>query len=191
MPIRLGDGLGVEDYQVVRSNWQWSDHILRTYATAGMLSWLMPETVCDPACGDGSVVIKANELREIGKAYLSDISAPSIALLKLQPLRFDSEISIGPAMENLHDVDAVVLTEILEHLEDPSELLGAVRRHSRFLVASSPLDERVIGGNPEHVWGWTKAEYREMLVFNGWMPIAYQELSVRPHAYTFQLWACQ
>jgi hypothetical protein len=64
-------------------------------------------------------------------------------------------------------VDVFVLSETLEHVERPAELLAAIRKKARHLLLSTPLaefDDR----NPEHYWGWDKAGIRELLDVAGW-----------------------
>ena len=192
MRRRLRPALDASAYQVVRSNRTWNDHIFRTYATGAAVAWLAPRTVCDPACGDASIVNAAHSLREIEKAYLSDISAPMIAALwGTETHGYEAALNVGPALESMREADVMILTEVLEHLEDPDELLREARKYAPALVASSPLNEFEAHGNHEHVWGWDRDGYREMLVAAGWDPIAYQELSFFPPFYTFQLWVCR
>jgi 2-polyprenyl-3-methyl-5-hydroxy-6-metoxy-1,4-benzoquinol methylase len=187
---RIGNGFTEEQYQVVRDNFIWNDHILRTYCTAAAIAWLKPETVCDPACGDGSIVEAAHQLSWIETAYLSDISKPNIERVKLLDVAGDLVADVGNALDMMVDADVIVLTEILEHVEDPDSLVREARVHGKYLVASSPLNE-TSSGNHEHIWGFSKQDYSDMLTGAGWTPIAYQELSPDPFYYTFQLWVCK
>ena len=155
------------DYQVVRSNDRWADHRERLLVTAGMIAWLRPETILDPACGDGSVLAAAYALAPFRLATLSDISVPGIASLHLA---FPYQASVRPIEEALvgsSPVELVVLTEILEHLDDPDAVLRLARERARHLVASSPLDERT-QNNPEHLWAWDTEGYSAMLEAAGW-----------------------
>jgi 2-polyprenyl-3-methyl-5-hydroxy-6-metoxy-1,4-benzoquinol methylase len=181
------------DYQVVRDNTLWPDHVLRSLLTAGAVAWLKPETVCDPACGDASIVTLANRIHPIRRAYLNDISVPQITALREANLGYKVTFSAGDAgvaLRRMGPADVIVLTEILEHIEDPDQLLRMARIRGRFLVASSPLNEQD-NNNHEHIWGWDKAGYGDMLRAAGWEPIAYTEVFPRPFYYTFQLWVCQ
>jgi len=200
MRRRLRPALDASAYQVVRDNRAWNDHILRTLCTAAAIAWLEPKTIVDPACGDGSIVLAAARLWPLDGVVLADISSPQIEDLRQRfPFPFIAKVTTHceDANETLRQsasialADVVVMTEILEHVEVPEALLQEARKAGRFLVASSPLNEFEATGNHEHVWGWDRDGYREMLESTGWVPIAYQELSFFPPFYTFQLWVCK
>ena len=187
-----------DGYQAVRDNHVWRDHELRLLTTAGAIAWLEPRSVADPACGDASIEIELLRLRNLDQLYLGDISAPQIEYnqraAELNHGRTHVTHRVCDAIDFLDGlvfVDVVVLTEILEHVEDPESILRAARGKASHLVASSPLGEKPEHNNHEHVWSWDKDDYRAMLVSTGWRPIAYQELSFDPPFYTFQLWVCE
>ncbi len=177
------------DYQVARDNNTWPDHVLRYLATAAAIAWLRPDSVCDPACGDGSVVSTLNMLMPV-RAYLSDISQPSIDALRESHSR---SVVCMDATERLvtlpETVDVVILTEFLEHIEDPDAMLRVARSRANHLVASSPVSEA--GGNPEHLWSWDTDGYRTMLIATGWEPVSLQLVSFETFPYTFQIWTAK
>lgn len=185
-----------DGYQAVRDNHVWRDHELRLLTTAGAIAWLEPRTVADPACGDASIEMALLRLTNVDRLFLGDISRPQIEYISraAELTKVPTEFFAGEAlafMDTLTFVDVMVLTEILEHVEDPESILRAARGKASHLVASSPRDEVVGQNNHEHVWSWGKDDYRAMLVSTGWKPIAYQELSFDPPFYTFQLWVCE
>lgn len=191
-------GRGKVNYQAIRDNFVWPDHVLRLLVTAGAIAWLNPETVLDPACGDASIVKAAHKLSPIKKAFLGDISQPQIAKHWGYDFGFEAALYPTEAMELLNDlaikVDVVVLTEILEHVEDPDAVVAAARAKGKYLVASSPINESESVGNHEHVWTWDEAGYREMLEAAGWKPKAYTEIAFPKgsgYPYTYQLWVCE
>jgi hypothetical protein len=154
------------DYQVERHNSDWPDHALRAMVTAGMIAWLRPKTVCDPACGDASLLEAAHKLHPIQMAYLGDISRPSIESLQVS---FPHRLSVQDAaltLQGTPQVDLVLLTEFLEHIPDPDEMLRLARTTGDWLIASSPHGERTY--NPEHLWGWDADGYQQMLIEAGW-----------------------
>jgi hypothetical protein len=187
------------DYQVARDNRQWPDHVLRMTITASLLSWLRPATVIDPACGDASIVITAHALNPMSGAFLSDISKPNFYRIgtELRPiLPEDLFVSCQPLEESLASpgtFDAVVLTEILEHVEDPVEILKMARVRAAMLIASSPvfLDDRTLDPNPEHLWQFDAAGYQQMLVEAGWETFAFVPIHLTEFPYDFQLWAAR
>ena len=176
------DGDPNHNYQVERHNSVWSDHVLRTQVTAGMVAWLRPTTIADPACGDASILNATYQLHPFEYAYLSDISQPNIRALHVA---FAHKAWVGDvfnAIEMLEGhVDVIVLTEILEHLEDPDALLRLARTKARALVASSPIAEQ--GGNPEHLWGWDLDGYQTMITEAGWQVISGITIQCPPAAY--------
>jgi len=198
--LRLPGTRGV-DYQVKRDNYTWGDHILRVQMTGAMIAWFTPDTIMDPACGDGTIVAAAHRMRPIAGAYLNDISRPNFYHFgtTMKPwLPEDLRCSCVPIEEALlrdDFYDVVVLTEILEHVEDPVNLLRLARQRAHRLVASSPLfvNEHLIDRNPEHLWQFDATGYEEMLKEGGWDPVTFVPISFTEPAYeyTFQLWGAQ
>ena len=196
---RLRDELRPDQYQVVRDNRTWVDHILRTYATAAMVAWFEPKSVADPACGDASIVRYADTIRQIDSIHLADISEPQMQNIKFGVWAMsripETRLYTGRWQETLSQmphVDLMVLTEILEHLEDPEELLRAAREKAHHVVVSSPIDESYPGGNHEHVWSFSRDSYKELLIRSKWTPYVYQELvfTDERYPYNFQVWGC-
>ena len=187
------------DYQVARDNHVWPDHMLRVKITACLLSWVKPVTVIDPACGDGSVVAAAHQLAPIEGAFMSDISRPNFYRIgtELRPiLPPNLRVACQTIEESLRDpftFDAVILTEILEHVEDPVAILKMARERATFLIASSPvfLGDNVLDPNPEHLWMFDADGYHEMLVEAGWDEFAFVPLHLSEFQYDFQLWAAK
>ena len=188
------------DYtNVARSNDQWPDHRLRTLVTASAIAWVEPRSVLDPACGDGSILTAALRLRPIDHVYLNDISTPNIDTLKIAAgltlAMAGAKLSNLPAQELLEtitgEVDLIVLTEILEHLDDPDALLRLAATKARFLVASSPeMRPGQVDQNPEHLWMFDRDGYRGMLAKNGWRIVQYTHLNF-PSEYDFQIWVAE
>lgn len=154
------------DYQVRRSNDAWPIHKIRTLVTGGMIAWLRPGTVCDPACGDASLLQTAHLLHPIQLGYLGDISHPSMENLDITFPNRRYVQDAAKTLEGAPPVDLVVLTEFLEHVQDPDSILRLARQKGTMLVASSPLNENE--SNPEHFWAWDGEGYQEMLKETGW-----------------------
>jgi SAM-dependent methyltransferase len=197
--LRLPDRPAV-DYQVARDNNSWNDHVLRVRITAGLLSWLRPTTVVDPACGDASVVLAAHRINPIERALLGDISRPNFYRVgtELRPLLpSDLRVACQSIEETLSDpytFDVVVLTEILEHVEDPYRILKMARERADMLVASSPLfphDGIVYDTNPEHLWQFSASSFEEMLLATGWKPTVFMPIYFAANTYDYQLVAAK
>jgi hypothetical protein len=187
------------DYQVQRSNFAWADHVLRVQLTGALISWFCPDTILDPACGDASIVMSANRARPIAAARLGDISKPncdyveSMEAAQYLPPQYSvvcQPVEVTLAEDRFYDL--IVLTEILEHVEDPVALLRLARAHAKVVVASSPLipDTGGMDDNPEHLWQFDAPGYSEMLKEAGWTPITLVPVTLIPpqFIYDFQIW---
>jgi len=178
-------------YNLVRSNFSWPDHIARTFVTAALITWLKPGTIADPACGDASILDAAYRLNPFSLAYLSDISAPQMK--SLNPI-FDHRSFTGDVYEGMAQfdhVDLIVLTEILEHLEDPDALLRLARFKGTSLIVSSPIGDPEHGLNEEHLWAWDEIGYEEMLRGAQWTPVAKTLLTFPGINGNSQIWVAQ
>ena len=189
------------DYQFARDNFGWPDHILRLQSEAALIAWFKPDSVLDPACGDASVVAASHRVRLIESALLGDISKPNFYNVgtimrpflppKTEVLNQSIEITLGVDRQ----FDVVVLTEILEHVDDPVMLLKLARARARFLVASSPVFEgsKLLDTNPEHLWQFDAPGYSEMLKEAGWDPIVFMPLQfhIPGLPYNFQIWGAR
>jgi hypothetical protein len=178
------------DYQVERHNSQWTEHIARTNVTAGLIAWLGPGSVIDPACGDGSIVLSADRISPIERIVLADISQPNCEAIS----RLGHEAVVGDIMTMLSGDEVfglVVLTEVLEHLERPDDVLKAARLVGRSLIASSPqMRPGQVDTNQEHLWMFDSDGYREMLMATGWKPF-FKAVMEFPSEYDFQIWVCR
>lgn len=187
------------NYQTFFRNWPWYQSALerpRLMAAAITLAYGEPETVLDPACGDGWVVETAHRILPIKKAYLSDVSPGVTNQLVNHRFAFDCQLTtrdIFVALDGPDQVDAVVLTETLEHLEDPDLALRMAREKARWLVASSPLvPEGVEDHTNEHLWSFDEQGYGDMLAQAGWEPMMTLLVHVKDHPYpTMQVWGCR
>lgn len=182
------------DYQVERTNEQWVDHRARTLVTGGLIAWQRPVSILDPACGDGSIVLASMQHHSPQQVYLNDISIPSISRLKDRGLPPNIELSTRDIDDAIarHRVDMVVLTEVLEHLEEPDRTLSLAREHADRLVASSPeMREGQTDHNPEHLWQFDGHGYLEMLTQAGWSPFHKAHLAFTDLPYDFAVWVCR
>jgi hypothetical protein len=97
---------------------------------------------------------------------------------------------IEETIKQIRDVDLFILSETLEHLDDPDQVLKDIRMKSKSLLLSTPLDEDN-DGNPEHYWSWNKDDVRLMLVSAGWSPDIYSSVQFESlNNYGFQIWGC-
>ena len=188
------------DYtNAVRSNEDWPDHRLRALVSGAMLAWMQPTSVLDVACGDASIVRYALGLPRatggIQHVYLNDISKAQIESLKVAAgfklALIDTKLSNLPVDELLQTitgkVDVIVMTEILEHVEDPDLILRlAATKTDQLLVSSPEMRTGQIDSNPEHLWMFDGQGYETMLVEAGWRVVQKTHLTFRSE-YDFQI----
>jgi 2-polyprenyl-3-methyl-5-hydroxy-6-metoxy-1,4-benzoquinol methylase len=164
---------------------QWLDHIVRVNVTTEVASLFVPPggTVADLSCGDATIARRLAE-ESGGALILGDFAAG-------YPIT-------GPIEETVEGLrwkqaSMFVLSETLEHLDDPDAVLKQIRDKCDHLVVSTPDGETDPSRNPEHVHGWDSEEVRAMLVAADFEPLAYTLLDLRPAGfeYAFQMWVCR
>ena len=197
MRLRL-PGRSPVDYQVLRDYAFVADHRLRIGLTAAMVAWMAPRSVLDPACGDGSIVASANAIRPIESALLADVSRDNFYAVGTGPVRgklpVDTRVkcqSIEETLRTTDTFDLVVLTEILEHLDDPVSILRLARERASVLVASSPMfpNDLILDPNPEHLWQFDIYGFGQMLLEGGWdTTVAMVPVNLADSHYDYQLW---
>jgi hypothetical protein len=62
--------------------------------------------------------------------------------------------------------DVAILTEVLEHLEDPHGVIKSLP--CKYLIASSPFNENDKNHPPYHIWAWDEEGYQKMISDNGY-----------------------
>lgn len=67
-----------------------------------------------------------------------------------------------------------ILTEVLEHLEDPHGELRRISRVSDWVVASSPANESDVWHCPEHAWAWDYEGFAALFANNGWLVVRHE-----------------
>lgn len=175
----------------------------RMLVTAGLVAWPQPETVVDPAAGEGTVLLAAHRIHAF-TGIVGDISLPNYKrLVELAPAGWHvHNADIEQTIRRAGRCDMIVLSEILEHLEDPDAILRLAGEHAELLVASSPeMRPFQADNNLEHLWKFDGVGYREMLEAAGWHPYSKTHLTFRPRTkqeddtlmveignYDFQIW---
>lgn len=140
--------------------------------------WFGPQQrVTDLSCGDGAQIPRGLETEHL---YLGDL-APGYEFT-------------GP----LHDTvfqppggGLFVLSETLEHLNDPTDALASIRgRYDRLLLSTPWVGADEQDGNPEHVWAMDVVDVAWLLERTGWKARHFEVFDRRPHAYRWQIWGC-
>lgn len=165
-------------YATPHDHRRWIDHHLRVGVTIEFCGWFKScgvQTVADLSCGDAAIA----RALDVEERILGDY-APGYKWT-------------GPIEETIHqirNVDLFILSETLEHLDNPEQVLMEIRKKTRYLVLSTPEGE-TSNGNPEHYWGWDSTEVERLLVGAGFTPEIHTVLNLREYGYDFQIWGCR
>src|SRR5262249_40287079 len=148
-------------------------HKERTQMVAAALHLLVeyePEiqTLLDLGCGDGSLLDLLADLPVVSCGMTAGIADG------IQARNRGHEVIIGDFLsEVIPPADVIVMTEVLEHLIDPHELL--TRLPAKFLLLSSPSAETDEWHYEHHAWAWDMDGYRAMIESAGWEVLAHAE----------------
>ncbi len=176
-------------YATPHQHEQWADHVARVDKTVEAGKKLISDIhgwmyAVDLSCGDASILKRLQAWHEGRfedaemRVKLGDF-APGYAMC-------------GPIEETLDlvsDIDLFVLSETLEHLDNPDDILERLRYRARRLLLSTPKCSWP-DPNPEHLWAWDDEAVQDMLVTAGWDPVDYTE-SYTGLGYTYQIWSCR
>lgn len=148
---------------------------------------------------DHTVALGQALLREAGIALpaVADLSCGNAEIPRaLSPCPVLGDLAPGYALTGpiehtivkVTHVDLFVLSETLEHLDEPEGILTAIRKCASLLLTSTPLGETE-DTNPEHYWGWDQDGVRDMLAGAGWAPVLWSTVTMPDAA--FQIWGCR
>ncbi len=166
---------------------KWQEHQLRVAWTIAIGAEYAREyrvdSILDPACGDGAIALGIAREAGVDTVALSDFNS------RHSKRSITVEDTLAEyARLGQKTFDLVILTEILEHVQDPDIVLRDARLVGRHLLLSTPLNETHAHGNEEHYWAWSAEDIRDMLHATSWREptFVYHELSCP--FYTYQLW---
>lgn len=181
----------------------WPDHVERVAASVEMIARYsgLFRTAADLSCGDAAILKGCAPF--LDSVVLGDVNGvpdevfgeagwpPGVSSAHRLPAS-----ALPESLDRLRDrppLDLFVLSETLEHMDDPDLLLGLLSARSRYLFLSTPAGETAETGNPEHYWSWEPADLHEMFLHTGWTPLELKLLkpvSTRgmANAYTYQMW---
>jgi hypothetical protein len=163
----------VYSYQYDSSRWE--DHRLRVNYTADVLRIMAPRNVADLSCGDGEIV---NQAGLLANSIMGDYT-----------FGWDYQGRIESTITWMESVDVFLLSETLEHVEDPDWLLRMIRTKAKRLLMSTPCGEDN-SNNPQHYWGWDNHDIDAMLKAAGWHHRVVALFKPPPGYYTYQIWMC-
>jgi hypothetical protein len=168
-------------YPVPHDHRRWEDHLYRVDVTSAMAALMLAPlgTVADLSCGNATIARRL-ERSHRARLVLGDF-APG----------YEHTGPIEETLDRISPVDLFILSETLEHLDNPDALLTRLRAKTKKLILSTP-DGEADNSNPEHVWGWDAEEVDRMLRAAGFTPQVHATVDTRPAGflYSYQIWAC-
>jgi Methyltransferase domain len=120
-------------------------------------------TVIDLGCGDGSLLSRVT-LPPFVRAWGYELGSGDVAYARTHGRDVRQADILNDPVEY---GDLIIVSEVLEHLEDPTAFLKALPPDG-LLIASSPSAEHPGWFNPIHSWAFDLAGYRELLEGAGW-----------------------
>jgi 3' terminal RNA ribose 2'-O-methyltransferase Hen1 len=157
--------------------------ILRREAVLALLRESGARSVGDLGCGDGALTRHLIADKDIDRVVAADVSARALAIaarrLRLERLPEAKRASISLIQsaltyrdERLTSLDAAVLMEVIEHVDD--ERLPALERAvfgfaapASVIVTTPNAEHNAVYGmapgtlrHPDHRWEWTRAQFR-------------------------------
>ena len=155
-------------------------HDERVEATIALALANIDETdrgyVADLSCGNGEIA-----RRSAGRSTILGDLAPGYGIT-------------GPIEETVQRVGWVnvwVLSETLEHVDKPDEVLASIRPRAGHLVLSTPI-ECWDDTNGEHLFSWDREGVEGLLADAGWLPTAFDQVDSREYSepYLYGIWIC-
>lgn len=133
-----------------------ADLVLSTY----------PETVMDLGAGDGGMLRIIDKFLPKSNKWGYDFTPDCVASAqkhntRVFPLNFIQE------PQWIKWAECTIITEVLEHLEDPHGWVQHMSQNTTWVVASSPATETAQSHDECHAWVWDMDGYRALFENNG------------------------
>jgi hypothetical protein len=146
------------------------DRIIRTSVIVKhFVATLGVESVVDLGCGDGGLL---SLIQPFVLSWGYDLQPDNIR--HAQTVRH-VDARLGDFMNDpaIEWGNLGVITECLEHLEDPHSAVRTIGQHCRFIVASTPPGETPDNHYELHAWGWDKDGISTLLEQGGFQVLSY------------------
>lgn len=121
-----------------------------------------PVTVSDLGCGDGGLLSLLGEHPGI-EAWGYDFQPSNAAGWAERDVVATAYDVFGADRERIRLGRVAVVTEVLEHLADPHGAVRWIGQSARWIVASSPWQERPSRHDECHAWAWDLAGYQALI----------------------------
>lgn len=126
--------------------WRWLGAYCKADNITRLVGELQPEKIIDIGAGDG-IVSKILSERGIGKEhYAVDISSSAVEIIKSQNI---ASLIEAKSFDGYHIpyedkyFDLAICSHVIEHAENPRQLLKEIKRISKFCFIEVPLEDNV------------------------------------------------
>lgn len=138
-------------------------------------------SVADLSCGNGAIANYLSDTFDGVTVTLGDYAAG-------YPITGMIEDTVG----QIGHVDLFICSETIEHLDNPSLVLGDIREHSTRLVLSTPLCEWH-DLEEQHLWAWDRAGVESLLMGAGFEVVRFASLDATAfgETYDYGIWGCE
>ena len=133
-------------------------------------------TWSDLGCGDGGLLSLAQDA--FTEAWGYDFSPANASGWPERGVQAEALDVFGRDRDKVRLGGVTSATEVLEHLADPHGALRWIRSGSRYLVCSSPWNEKPGNHSPEHAWAWDLDGYASMIQNAGWTIDRHEQASL-------------
>lgn len=137
-------------------------HQSRLYRAAKLVRVSNAKTCVDLGCGDGGLLSVLRNQYGI-ESWGYDFCPANMAGWTERGVHAEFRDVFNDRPTDLRWGECAVVTEVLEHLQDPHSAVAWIAEHSQFIVASSPWGERPGGICDSHIWAWDMIGYRDMI----------------------------
>lgn len=139
-------------------------HTRRLKASARMIADVDPMSVADLGCGDGGLLKLLNNYGITAWGY--DFTPANVSAATQERQVDVQQIDVFNTRTVPQWAELVVMTEVLEHLADPHDVLEWVSENTRYILVSSPADENPDvdqSTDPCHIWAWDWQGYEDLV----------------------------
>lgn len=128
----------------------------------------LPVRVSDLGCGDGGLLSLLRDVPDVD-AWGYDFAPANAAGWTERGVQAEALDVFGTDRDRVRLGNIVVMTEVLEHVADPHEVVRWVAANpgTEYLVASSPWPETPANHDECHAWAWDLNGYRDLIEQGG------------------------
>lgn len=143
-------------------------HALRLLIAASMAEYLRKfcnvNSIVDLGCGDGGLAEYLTHKLDFENVLGYDFTPANVNFaLNERNVKVKNE-NFLENIEKITNVDLTIMTEVLEHVEDPYDIVKKIS--SPYIIASSPSNETINVYDSSHRWVWDEEGYIELFERN-------------------------